>query len=97
VRSKTEMPGFIKPQLATLKAKAPKGAQWIHEIKFDGTASSSTSTRARRTSSPATGWTGPNAFQQLPALWISPVRLSSMAKWWSSMKAAPTFQNFRKT
>jgi bifunctional non-homologous end joining protein LigD len=30
------MPGFIKPQLATLKAKAPKGEQWIHEIKYDG-------------------------------------------------------------
>jgi bifunctional non-homologous end joining protein LigD len=31
-----EMPGFIKPQLATLKAKAPSGGQWLHEIKFDG-------------------------------------------------------------
>lgn len=31
-----EMPGFIKPQLATLKPKAPKGEQWIHEIKYDG-------------------------------------------------------------
>src|ERR1700735_5521541 len=31
-----EMPGFIKPQLATLKAKAPVGPQWCHEIKFDG-------------------------------------------------------------
>ena len=30
------MPGFIKPQLATLKAKAPSGDQWLHEIKFDG-------------------------------------------------------------
>jgi len=33
---RTEMPGFIKPQLATLKAKAPRGEQWIHEIKYDG-------------------------------------------------------------
>lgn len=33
---KLEMPGFIKPQLATLRAKAPVGPQWIHEIKFDG-------------------------------------------------------------
>jgi bifunctional non-homologous end joining protein LigD len=33
---KSEMPGFIKPQLATLKATAPKGDQWLHEIKFDG-------------------------------------------------------------
>jgi bifunctional non-homologous end joining protein LigD len=30
------MPGFIKPQLATLKARAPTGDQWLHEIKFDG-------------------------------------------------------------
>ena len=30
------MPTFIKPQLATLKSKAPKGAQWLHEIKYDG-------------------------------------------------------------
>lgn len=26
----------MKPQLATLKSKAPKGEQWLHEIKFDG-------------------------------------------------------------
>src|ERR1700748_3210480 len=30
------MPGFVKPQLATLKMKAPPGASWIHEIKYDG-------------------------------------------------------------
>jgi bifunctional non-homologous end joining protein LigD len=30
------MPGFITPQLATLKSKAPVGPQWLHEIKFDG-------------------------------------------------------------
>src|ERR1700692_3488543 len=30
------MAGFIQPQLATLKAKAPSGDQWLHEIKFDG-------------------------------------------------------------
>ena len=30
------IPGFIKPQLATLKSKAPKGDQWLHEIKYDG-------------------------------------------------------------
>ena len=32
---KLQMPGFIKPQLATLKAKAPTG-DWLHEIKYDG-------------------------------------------------------------
>ncbi|WP_342739726.1 non-homologous end-joining DNA ligase [Bradyrhizobium sp. B117] len=35
-RTKASMPGFIKPQLATLKDNAPSGAQWIHEIKYDG-------------------------------------------------------------
>ena len=30
------MPEFIKPQLATQKTKAPSGAQWLHEIKYDG-------------------------------------------------------------
>ncbi|MCK1497887.1 non-homologous end-joining DNA ligase [Bradyrhizobium sp. 188] len=29
------MPGFIKPQLATLRSKAPQG-HWLHEIKYDG-------------------------------------------------------------
>ena len=29
------MPRFIKPQLATLKAKAPSG-DWLNEIKYDG-------------------------------------------------------------
>jgi bifunctional non-homologous end joining protein LigD len=33
---RAEMPGFIKPQLATLKSKAPAGNQWLHEIKYDG-------------------------------------------------------------
>jgi bifunctional non-homologous end joining protein LigD len=30
-----QMPGFIKPQLATLKSKAHKGDHWLHEIKLD--------------------------------------------------------------
>jgi bifunctional non-homologous end joining protein LigD len=30
------MPGFIKPQFATLKSKPPSGANWLHEIKYDG-------------------------------------------------------------
>src|SRR6476646_7362225 len=32
----TAMPGFITPQLATLKAKAPSGSQWLNERKYDG-------------------------------------------------------------
>lgn len=33
---KARMPGFVEPMLATLAASAPKGATWLHEIKFDG-------------------------------------------------------------
>jgi len=33
---RASMPGFISPQLATLKMRAPSGAQWIHEVKYDG-------------------------------------------------------------
>jgi bifunctional non-homologous end joining protein LigD len=32
----SEMPGFIKPQLASLRSKAPAGDKWLHEIKYDG-------------------------------------------------------------
>lgn len=30
------LPDFVAPELATLVAKVPAGAGWIHEIKFDG-------------------------------------------------------------
>ncbi len=30
------MPEFVEPALATLEKKAPGGARWIHEIKYDG-------------------------------------------------------------
>jgi bifunctional non-homologous end joining protein LigD len=33
---KAILPVFLEPSLATLAEKAPKGEQWIHEIKFDG-------------------------------------------------------------
>jgi bifunctional non-homologous end joining protein LigD len=29
-------PDFVQPSLATLHADAPRGKQWVHEIKFDG-------------------------------------------------------------
>ena len=31
-----KMPGFIAPQLAKLMAHPPSGANWVHEVKFDG-------------------------------------------------------------
>ena len=30
------LPDFVPPSLATLRDKAPNGAGWVHEIKFDG-------------------------------------------------------------
>jgi bifunctional non-homologous end joining protein LigD len=33
---KTAMPEFVSPQLATLMKEAPKGDEWLHELKFDG-------------------------------------------------------------
>jgi bifunctional non-homologous end joining protein LigD len=33
---KAPLPQFIPPALASLTQKAPSGARWIHEIKFDG-------------------------------------------------------------
>jgi bifunctional non-homologous end joining protein LigD len=30
------LPDFVPPSLATLRAAAPSGAGWVHEIKFDG-------------------------------------------------------------
>jgi bifunctional non-homologous end joining protein LigD len=36
IGTKAPMPGFIEPQLATVKSKPPKGEDHLHEIKFDG-------------------------------------------------------------
>ena len=33
---KASYPGFIEPCLATLRSRPPAGANWLHEIKFDG-------------------------------------------------------------
>ena len=33
---KVAMPEFVSPQLATLVKEAPKGDEWLHELKFDG-------------------------------------------------------------
>src|SRR5918992_2326661 len=33
---KTEFPGYIEPCDPTLRKHAPKGPEWIHEIKYDG-------------------------------------------------------------
>ena len=33
---KIAMPEFVSPQLATLMKEAPRGNEWLHELKFDG-------------------------------------------------------------
>ena len=33
---KAAMPEFVSPQLATLVKEAPRGKEWLHELKFDG-------------------------------------------------------------
>jgi bifunctional non-homologous end joining protein LigD len=33
---KEELPGFIRPQLASLAADPPAGVDWLHELKLDG-------------------------------------------------------------
>jgi bifunctional non-homologous end joining protein LigD len=35
-RSRSGLPDFVPPSLATLHSAPPDGAEWIHEIKFDG-------------------------------------------------------------
>ena len=30
------MPDFIPPQLTALTETAPEGAEWVHELKWDG-------------------------------------------------------------
>jgi bifunctional non-homologous end joining protein LigD len=34
--ARSALPAFVQPQLATLHDTAPNGAQWVHEVKFDG-------------------------------------------------------------
>lgn len=36
VRKTSSMPRFVEPQLAKLVERAPSGAGWAHEVKFDG-------------------------------------------------------------
>jgi len=35
-RRAAHMPQFIEPQLCSVCERAPSGAQWVHEVKFDG-------------------------------------------------------------
>jgi ATP-dependent DNA ligase len=74
------MPGFIKPQLATLRSTAPKGDQWLHEIKFDGYRVQVHVNSGRKKVYTRTGLTGPNASPPLLLLSTFPGKPSSMGK-----------------
>jgi bifunctional non-homologous end joining protein LigD len=56
-----EMPGFIKPQLATLKSK-PSGRQLLNEFKYDGYRRSCKRAMAARRPIRATDLIGPKRF-----------------------------------
>jgi bifunctional non-homologous end joining protein LigD len=75
---KSAMPGFIKPQLATLKARAPSGNQWLHEIKFDGYRVQIHLNKGKRKVYTRNGldWTGRNGSRSLPAHSTFPARRS---------------------
>ena len=55
----SEMPGFVVPQLAASRARAPSGEQWLHEIKYDGYRVQLHADKQRRTIFTRTGldWT----------------------------------------
>ena len=89
---RTEMPGFIKPQLATLKARAPKGDHWLHEIKFDGYLAQA-HINAGKKSIRITASTGPSVSHKSLAPSIFLVRLSSTGMWLSFTKVEPISPN----
>src|SRR5271157_2955306 len=62
-------PRWIEPQLCKLVEKAPTGAQWVHEIKFDGYRMAARIDRARFICSLGPGWIGPQKTRRLRRLW----------------------------
>jgi bifunctional non-homologous end joining protein LigD len=46
-RTEAALPEWIRPQLTQLVDAAPEGDQWLHEIKFDGSACTRASIAAR--------------------------------------------------
>jgi len=89
---KSEMPRFIKPQLATLKAKAPGGRQWLNEIKYDGYRVQIHLNAGKKKVYTRNGLDWTKRFSKIAGF---PVKRFSMVKWWSSMTAAPTSPNSR--
>jgi ATP-dependent DNA ligase len=89
------MPGFIKPQLATLKAKTPKGEQWIHEIKYDGYRVQVHLNSGRKKVFTRNGLDWTKRFTEIAGALAIPAKPSSTGRSWSSMRAAPASRNCR--
>ena len=90
------MPGFI-PQLATLKSKAPKGEQWLHEIKYDGYRVQVHLNRGRKKVFTRNGLDWTKRFSTIAGALDIPGEASSTGKSWSCMKAVPTSPNCRRS
>jgi hypothetical protein len=82
-----EMPGFIKPQLATLRSKAPVGPQWLHEIKFDGYRVQVHLNKGKRKVYTRNGLDWTKRFSQIAGALDIPG--------WSCTRGAPTFRSSR--
>jgi ATP-dependent DNA ligase len=89
------MPGFIKPQLATLKSAAPKGDQWLHEIKYDGYRVQVHLNRGRKKVFTRNGLDWTKRFTEIAGALAIPGEAIIDGEGWSSMTAAPTFSNSR--
>jgi ATP-dependent DNA ligase len=95
IAEQSEMPGFIKPQLATLKSKAPVGSQWLHEIKFDGYRVQVHLNKGKRKVYTRNGLDWTKRFSLIAGALDIPDKRLSTAKWSSSTKAVPIFPNCR--
>ncbi|WP_245320685.1 hypothetical protein [Bradyrhizobium lablabi] len=91
------MPGFIRPQLATLKSKAPPGDQWLHEIKYDGYRVQVHANRGRKKVYIRSGVDWTKRFSSIAAALDIPARLALMGKSLWSMRGAPTSANCRRS
>jgi bifunctional non-homologous end joining protein LigD len=80
VSKRIAMPGFIKPQLATLKSKAPKGDQRLHEIKYDGYRVQVHVNRGRKKVYTRNGLDWTKRFSTIAGALDIPVRRSSTAR-----------------
>jgi bifunctional non-homologous end joining protein LigD len=88
------MPGFIKPRLATLKAKAPLGKQWLREIKFDGYRVQ-VRINGDKTVYTRNGLDWTKRFSVIAGALDIPGQAIIEGKWWWSTKAVPISQNSR--